>query len=277
MAQVINTNTLSLNAQLNLNKTSKALETSLQRLSSGLRINSSKDDAAGLAISTRLTSQSNGMNQAARNANDAISLTQIAEGGMQETTNVLQRMRDLAVQAANGTNNSADRTSINNEMDELISELDRISTNTTFNQQTILDGTFATTGMSFQIGANAGQTLSVNIASVSSNALSVDTLDVSGTTGAGATAAITAIDAALDQVSSSRSTLGAIQNRLDFTINSLQTGVEFSEAANSRIKDADFAVETAALTKNQILMQAGTAMLAQANQSTSNVLQLLQG
>jgi flagellin len=277
MAQVINTNTLSLNAQLNLSKSSQALATSLERLSSGLRINSAKDDAAGLAISTRLTSQVNGMNQAARNANDAISLSQIAEGGMQETTSVLQRMRDLSVQAANGTNNLTDRTSINNEMNQLVAELDRVASNTTFNQQTILDGTYATTGMNFQIGADAGQTISVNIADVSSAGLSVNSLNVADSTGAGASAAITAIDAALDQVSSSRSTLGAVQNRLDFTISSLQSGAEFSEAANSRIKDADFAAETADLTKNQILMQAGTAMLAQANQSTSNVLKLLQG
>ncbi|MDI1351264.1 MAG: flagellin [bacterium] len=277
MAQVINTNVLSLNAQINLGKSSKALATSLERLSSGLRINSAKDDAAGLGISTRLSSQTNGMNQAIRNANDAISLSQIAEGGMQESTNVLQRMRDLAVQAANGTNNTADRTSINNEVTQLKAELDRVSTNTTFNNQKILDGTFSSTGMSFQIGAEAGQTLSVTIGSVSSAALAVDAVDVSGADGTGASAAITAIDAALDSITSSRGQLGAVQNRLDFTISSLETAVQYSESANSRIRDADFAAETATLTKNQILVQAGTAMLAQANQSTSGVLSLLKG
>lgn len=473
MPQIINTNVMSLNAQRNLNMSSKAMATSIQRLSTGLRINSAKDDAAGLAISERMTAQIRGMNQAARNANDGISLAQVAEGAMQETTNILQRMRELAVQSANSTNNSSDRASIQSEVSQLQSELDRIALNTEFNGQRILDGSFASA--SFQVGANANQTINFAVGSVKSssmggiaqetgtevsaataaditiavgggsattvntsanftsgtykdassayakaaaindagvagvsvtatttgtqtvggiggtagdtytltingvsvysgadvataltntalrdaiNAVSdqtgviaslsggdmtltsndgsniavsesgtgwtagtdgltvtggafdgtlrgqltisapstitvggtvatvglsasiakdtvgVDAIDVS--TAAGAQTAIKRLDSALDTVTTNRAQMGALQNRFESTIANLQSVSENLSAARSRIQDADFAAETANLTKNQIMQQAGTAMLAQANSLPQSVLQLLQ-
>ncbi|MBA1227229.1 flagellin [Stutzerimonas stutzeri] len=379
MALTVNTNIASLNTQRNLSNSSNALATSMQRLSTGSRINSAKDDAAGLQISNRLTSQINGLNVAVRNANDGISLAQTAEGALQQSTNILQRMRDLSLQAANGSNNLDDRTSIQKEITALVSELDRISDTTTFGGRNLLDGTFAT--QSFQVGANANETIAVSISKMdtaslngdvyskssatSENAFAANTaartikIDVDGAgdtdvviaanatlddaittindaklgvtasktaddklvittdkagvslaitddatnavvgaptevdgtvadnqtvksinvadeTGAGAQAAIQVIDGAIAQIDSQRADLGAVQNRFDNTIANLQSIAENASAARGRIQDTDFAAETANLSKNQILQQAGTAILAQAKQLPQAVLSLLQ-
>jgi flagellin len=379
--QVINTNTASLNAQRNLSTSGSQLATSLQRLSSGLRINSAKDDAAGLAISERFTSQIRGVNQAARNANDGISLSQTAEGALAEVGNNLQRIRELAVQASNGTNNQTDRDALNAEVTQLKAEIQRVSEQTSFNGTKLLDGSF--TAVAFQVGANAGETISISsianaqVAAIGgtftrttgsfnataltgfataiaagglvlngtdvgaigaaanaqeragqlveainrvssqsgvgasydattgdvtlvSNAAVVTTGTVNDATIAGianaftgtaatstgitsvnvssftdAQLAIGQIDNALTAVNSSRAELGAIQNRFSSVVTNLQTSSENLSASRSRIRDADYAKETAELTRGQILQQAGTAMLAQANQLPQNVLSLL--
>jgi flagellin len=386
MPQVINTNVMSLNAQRNLSTSGGALATALQRLSSGLRINSAKDDAAGLAIAERFTTQIRGLNQAARNANDGISLAQTGEGALAEITNNLQRIRELAVQAANSTNSASDREALNQEVEQRLAEIERVASQTSFNGQKILDGSFGTAA--FQVGANAGQTISIGlntsmkkdaIGQVAISTSTVDVTDIDGdgdpadawsadaplsiadddftiavgdgdavqltgdydtaqdlvdainskvegasawvdadnhvvlasaedltvvlandaatnlagladTTVAADTDFLTAVsvetagdanetivrvDAALTSVSSLRSTLGAIQNRFESTITNLTTAAENLTASRSRIQDADFAQETAALTRAQILQQAGTAILAQANAVPQNVLSLL--
>ncbi len=378
MPQTINTNIASLNAQRNLNSSQSVLNTSLQRLSSGLRINSAKDDAAGLAISERMTAQIRGLNQAGRNASDGISLAQTAEGALTEVTNMLQRIRELAVQSRNATNSTNDRAALDTEAQQLRSEINRIASQTQFNGVNLLDGSFA--NQAFQVGANAGQTITVSdivnandtalgtysaasvtgaaataftaitagdltINTVSVGAVALDTsateraagirdainsvadqtgvyarndtattvtlvsttgnivvafagasattattgltaatttattatgfgtLDVSTT--AGADTAITQMDAALDAVNTARATLGAIQSRFESVVASIQTTSENLSSARSRIQDADFAMETAALTRAQVLQQAGVAMLAQANAVPQNVLALL--
>lgn len=383
--QGINTNVMSLNAQRNLTSSSSSLSTSIQRLSSGLRINSAKDDAAGLAISERFSSQIKGLNQAQRNANDGISLAQTAEGALGTVTNNLQRIRELAVQSANATNSSSDRAALQTEAAQLLSEIDRVANQTSFNGVKLLDGSFSSAV--FQVGANAGETISVsglvdsNIAALgsvtaatgqSSAVTAIDTLtavgagalvingtdvgagigaagsaqqrvgqvvdainnystttgvnaaydsatnrivltsganivatgtddgsltgfDVTGADGdataattagltglsvasyAGASLAIQQVDSALSQVNSARATLGAIQNRFESVVSNLSTTSENLSAARSRIQDTDFAAETANLTRAQILQQAGTAMLAQANSAPNNVLSLLRG
>ena len=384
MPQIINTNMLSLNAQRNLNQSQNAQASAIQRLSSGLRINSSQDDAAGLAISERFTTQIRGMSQAARNAQDAVSLSQTAEGALASVTNNLQRMRELAVQSANGSNSQGERDALQLEFDQLRQEINRISAQTAFAGVKLLDGTFA--NVSFQVGANAGETLSISsLANVSSTALGtysaasvtgvaatgftaitagdltidgptsaagvslgaistaadataraaqirtavnavssqtgVYAVEGSGTTvqlwsagaitvglagtattaNTGLTAATTAatnqtgfntvsiatvtganqalvqMDGALSSVASSRATMGAIQSRFEALISNLQITSENLTASRSRIQDADFAEETAKLTRAQILQQAGTAMLAQANSAPQNVLSLLRG
>jgi len=267
MSAVINTNIASLNAQNNLNSSKMSLDQSIQRLSSGLRINSSKDDAAGLAIATRMDSQIRGATVAVRNANDAISFSQTAEGGLAQQTDALQRMRELAVQAANGSNNSGDRANLDAEFQQLSSEVSRLSTATTFNGNAV----FGSTAITFQIGANTTDTLSV--AGVAAGSIA-GTATVSSASDA--QAAITAIDAALDSVNTTRATLGATQNRFQSVVNSLNVAIENQSAAKSRIMDTDFAAETANMTRNQILQQAGTAMLAQANSLPNSVLKLLQ-
>ena len=273
MPQVINTNFSSLNTQRALNRTSSALETTLARLSSGFRINTAKDDAAGLAISERLTSQIRGLNQAARNANDAISLAQTAEGGLVEITNNLQRIRELAVQAANGTKSSSDRAALQTEVSQRLAEITRIADQTQFNNINLLDGSFAST--SFQVGANAGQQISLqSVADFDATGLSVNAVSVA--TAAGAGSAITAIDTALTTVNTQRATFGAIQNRFESTIANTQNAAENLSAARSRIRDTDFAAETAELTRAQILQQAGISVLAQANANPQSVLALLQ-
>lgn len=386
MPQVINTNVMSLNAQRNLSTSGGALASALQRLSSGLRINSAKDDAAGLAIAERFTTQIRGLNQAARNANDGISLAQTGEGALAEITNNLQRIRELAVQSANSTNSVSDREALNQEVEQRLAEIERVASQTSFNGQKILDGSFGSAA--FQVGANAGETISIglstsmkkdaigqvaiatgtvdvtdpdadpdtddfvsadNVLTIADDDFSIavgdgdavqltgdyesvqDLVDAINSKVAGASAWIDAdnhvviassedldftlandaadllagvadvtvaadtdfltavsvetagdanttivrVDAALTAVSSLRSTLGAIQNRFESTITNLTTAAENLTASRSRIQDADFAQETAALTRAQILQQAGTAILAQANAVPQNVLSLL--
>ena len=387
MAAVINTNVVSLNAQRNLNSSQGALATSLQRLSSGLRINSAKDDAAGLAISERMSSQIRGLNQAVRNANDGISMSQTAEGALGEVGNNLQRIRELAVQSRNASNSASDRTALNNEVQQLKDEIDRVASTTAFNGIKLLDGSF--TNQAFQVGANVGETISIsslvnaqsaalgttttyatsvagalvtdvtspvgdidagdleingvavgaitaggtatlqgdavaaainaisgstnvtaaNVAGVvtltstasagidvvmtgtatlANTGLTDDTtaaiatvvagftsLDISST--AGADTAIASMDSALSALNAGRADLGAYQNRFSSAVSNLQTTAENLTASRSRIVDADFAAETATLSRNQVLQQAGTAMLAQANAIPQSVLALLRG
>ncbi|MBB86783.1 flagellin [Abyssibacter sp.] len=378
--QVINTNVMSLNAQRNLNNSQDMLATSMQRLSTGLRINSAKDDAAGLAISERFTAQIRGLDQAARNANDGISLAQTAEGALGEVTNNLQRIRELAVQSSNATNNNTDRAALQTEVGQLLEEINRVADTTTFNGVNVLDGSFS--GASFQVGANAGETITVSsivdantaamgsvtqasvsvaasgitgfatgiaaggvtvngvdigaVASASSaaeragqlvdaiNEVSQQTdvgasydsatgqitlvsdaaITIAGTTDsatvagwangsvgtpatstgidtlsvasyAGAQLGIQLVDSALDTINTARASLGAVQSRFESVVASVQVQSENLSASRSRIQDADFAKETAALTRGQILQQAGTAMLSQANSAPQSVLSLL--
>jgi flagellin len=281
MAQTINTNLPSLTAQRNLSASQSQLSTSIGRLSSGLRINSAKDDAAGLAIANRMDSQARGMNVAIRNSMDGISLAQTAEGGLGKVSDMLQRMRELAVQSSNATNTSTDRDSLNNEFRQLADEIDRTLNATKFNGQAILSG--GAGSQVFQIGSDntSYDQLTVatqNMATATNIAAVTGTVGViSGTTGSAAQAMISAIDLALTSVNSERSTYGAVQNRFEAIIANLQVASENQTAAKSRIMDADFAAETAALTRTQILQQAGTAMLAQANPLPQQVLQLLKG
>ena len=384
MAAIINTNVISMNAQRNLNGSQNALATTLQRLSSGLRINGAKDDAAGLAISERMTSQIRGLNQAIRNSNDGISMSQTAEGALGEIGNNLQRIRELAVQSRNASNSASDRTALNNEVQQIKAEIDRVASTTTFNGIKLIDGTFA--GQPFQVGANVGETINIGsivnaqstslgttttytstVAGVANSAQSaIDagdltingvsvgaiaaganitaqgdniaaainavknatgvtavnaagvltltgtssagiTIGVSGTatvantgltdatavaatattvagfaslaidTTANADTAIASMDSALSALNAARADLGAYQNRFSSAVSNLQTASENLSASRSRIMDADFAAETASLSRNQVLQQAGTAMLAQANAMPQSVLSLLRG
>lgn len=269
MPQIVNTNVASLNAQRNLNMSQGSLNTALQRLSSGLRINSAKDDAAGLAISERMTTQIRGLNQAARNANDGISLAQVAEGDMAEITNNLQRIRELAVQSSNATNSASDRAALDAEAQALIAEIGRTVSASSFNGTALLDGSTPT--LTFQVGANSGQTIDVTSVDLSGVTAALGNV----TTFADAQTMIDSVDAQLTIVNSGRADLGAVQNRFESVVRSVQTTSENVSASRSRIQDADFAQETAALTRAQILQQAGTAMLAQANSAPQNVLSLL--
>jgi len=277
MAMSINTNVLSLTAQRNASASQGLLQTAIERLSSGLRINSAKDDAAGLGISVRMDSQSRGMEVAARNAADGISLAQTAEGGLGKVSDMLQRMRELAVQSANATNTTADRTSLNNEFTQMTAEISRTLSATKFNGLAIIGADAAT--QTFQVGANTGDVIAVTTNNMVTNS-SVSTAIASTsaiTTAAAATTAITNIDAALSAVNTERSTYGAMQNRFDTVIGVLQVSIENQKAASSRIMDTDFAVETARMTRAQIMQQAGTAMIAQANAAPQSVLSLLRG
>ena len=283
MPLTINTNIASLNAQRNLNMSQGSLATSMQRLSSGLRVNSAKDDAAGLAIAERMNAQVRGMNVAVRNANDGISMSQTAEGALSQVGNALQRMRELAVQARNSTNSSSDKDSLNKEFAQLQAEISRVIGGTTFNGKHILGAD--ATSLVFQIGANTTADDTITIATKN---MSLDTtitavtnsstalIDASATSGAIGTV-INNIDKALDSINDTRATFGATQSRFDAIITNLQVGVENQSAARSRIMDADFAAETANMSRAQVLQQAGTAMVAQANQLPNQVLKLLQG
>nr|WP_320049404.1 flagellin [uncultured Desulfuromonas sp.] len=254
-------------AQQNLNK-------SMERISSGLRINSAQDDAAGLAISDRFNSQVRGINQAIRNANDGYSLVQTADGALGESTTILQRMRELAVQSSNGIYNDADRASMNSEFSQLQSELDRIAGTTSFNGQKLLNGDMAESGMTFQVGADAGEQITVQVDGASQQDLG--TTDLNVLSQSGAQSSLAAIDDALSRVSGTRGELGAVQGRFESVIANLGDVAENMTAANSRIADADMAEEVSAMTRNRILEQAGIAMQTQANQSAKTVLGLLQ-
>ncbi len=281
MSATINTNVTSLNAQRNTSVSQMSLNVAMQRLSSGLRVNSAKDDAAGLAIAERMNAQVRGMNVAMRNANDGISMAQTAEGALAKVGDALQRMRELAVQARNGTNSDSDKNSLNKEFLELQKEINRVLGGTAFNDKKILgaDGT----NFSFQIGANTDSedTITVAFENMVSNtdvsAVTVTTATIACTADASAIASvIDNIDTALDTINDKRATFGATQSRFDAVIATLQVAVENQAAARSRIVDADFAVETANLSRAQILQQAGNAMIAQANQLPQLVLRLLQ-
>ncbi|MCO5341369.1 flagellin A [Aeromonas veronii] len=302
MGLYINTNVSSLNAQRNLMNTTKSLDTSYTRLASGLRINSAKDDAAGLQISNRLTSQINGLDQGNRNANDGISVAQTAEGAMDEITSMLQRMRTLAQQSANGSNNTDDRVALQQEYTQLITEIDRVAKDTTFGGQNLLNGNYFGT---FQVGADAGQTITFKMTSAftlngiatatkgSATVQSVATADkysVTKSTTAATTTSVGSIQTAsaaqlamanldfmIKVVDSKRAELGAVQNRFDSTIRNQANVSENVSAARSRIRDADFATETANLTKQNILQQAASTILSQANQRPQSALSLLQG
>lgn len=303
MAMYINTNTSSLNAQRNLMNTNKSLDTSYTRLASGLRINSAKDDAAGLQISNRLTSQINGLDQGNRNANDGISVAQTAEGAMDEVTSMLQRMRTLAQQSANGSNNTDDRTALQQEYTQLMTEIDRVAKDTTFGGQNLLNGGYVG---SFQVGADAGQTITFRMttaftisgmASATSGSAEVTTTSSGepylvtpkpGTAvtsasmssiqaASSAQSAMANLDYMIKVVDSKRAELGAVQNRFDSTIRNQANISENVSAARSRIRDADFATETANLTKQNILQQAASTILSQANQRPQSALSLLQG
>jgi len=275
MSLRINTNLAAMNAHRQLSMNDDALSKSLQRLSSGMRINSAQDDAAGLAISQRMLSQIQGTDQAQRNAQDAISILQTAEGALSTTQSVLQRMRELAVEAANDTLTTSDRSNLATEMSQLSSELDRIATATDFNTKKLLDGSQSVSGLTFQIGANAGQTLNITIATATSTALTLQTgnIDISSTGSASTT--IVNIDSALTVISTQRANMGAVMSRLQNTISNLGIASENISAAKSRISDLDMASEVVNMSRNQILTQSAQAMLSQANQSSQGVLQLL--
>jgi flagellin len=269
----VNTNISAMTAQRNLGNVSSRLQGNFARLSSGLRIASAADDAAGLGISERMRADIRSYSVAARNAQDVISLVQTAEGALNEASGILTRMRELSVQAANGTLSSNDRGTLNTEFGQLVSELDRIAGSTNFNGVSLLDGNSST--LSIQVGINAGtnDVVSVSIVDATASTLGVSGLDVSSSSGA--SSAISAIDSAINTISTSRGTLGAQQNRLDSTLRSILNVRENTSAAESRIRDVDVAYETADLTRNSILQQAATAVLAQANTQPQLALSLL--
>ncbi|NRQ42326.1 flagellin FliC [Rheinheimera sp. YQF-2] len=274
MALYVNTNTSSLNAQRQLFNSGNSLDTAFKRLSSGFRINSAADDAAGLQISNRLTSQINGLDQAARNANDGISLAQVAEGAMEEITNSLQRIRTLAIQSQNGINSSTDRAALQKEVTALKAEMSRVASTTQFGVTNLLAGGFSA---SFLVGANAGQNIDIKLSRTGgygTNALGLSALSVSSV--GGASAALALIDTAIGVIDGTRADLGAIQNRFQSTIRNLTNISENVSGARSRIRDTDFAKETAELTRTQILQQTSTTVLAQANQRPQAALSLLQ-
>ena len=278
MAQIINTNIMSLNAQRNLSATQSALATSVQRLSTGLRVNSAKDDAAGLAIAERMNTQVRGMNVAIRNANDAISLSQTAEGSLSKINDMGQRMRELAVQSANATNSDSDRKNLDAEYQALAQEIKRNLAGAAFNGTKL----FATAAaLTFQVGANAATTdqITINTENLAGDAKFIAVIGNNKPDGiatvTAASAALGKLDDMLALVNSKRAEFGATQNRFEAVIQTLQVSAENQTAARSRIMDADFASETAALTRAQVLQQAGTSMLSQANSLPNNVLSLL--
>ena len=284
---VVNTNANASIAQNALARNERAMNTAMERLSTGQRINSASDDAAGLAIGSRMTSQIRGLETGIRNANDAISMISTADGALIEVTNMLQRMRELALQASNGTTTSADRAYLSSEYANLLSEIDRIAENTQWNGKTILNHTStASSTFAYQVGANGGQTIAVDFGNMTDTVSGVFTelkashSVITSTTTASAitqgTSAVVAVDAAITAVNSQRATFGAAMNQLTYAVDNLSNVKVNAEASRSRIMDADYAVETSELARTQIISQAGTAMLAQANQLPQTVLSLLQ-
>ena len=269
---VVQHNLSAMNTNRQMGVVTSALQKSTEKLSSGYKINRAGDDAAGLSISEKMRSQIRGLNKASDNAQDGISLIQVAEGALNETHSILQRMNELATQAANDTNTSTDRTAIKAEIDQLTSEINRIQSTTQFNTQNLLDGKF--TGKNLQVGSLKGQTIQISISNMNAKTLGVSGLKVDKNSTAGIS--MSKIQAAIDKVSTQRSNLGALQNRLEHTINNLDTTSENTSAAESRIRDTDMADEMVRYSKNNILSQAGNSMLAQANQQTQGVLSLLQ-
>ncbi|MBV2180180.1 MAG: flagellin FliC [Castellaniella sp.] len=278
---VINTNYLALVSQNNLLKSQNSLGSAIQRLSSGLRINSAKDDAAGQAIANRFTSNINGLTQAARNANDGISIAQTTEGSLNEINNNLQRVRQLAVQAYNGTNSQADLDSINAEIKQRMAEIDRVASQTQFNGKQVLDGSTTGAGIDIQVGANDSQTINIKGTDARTSTLLSGATVLSAASGlatasgAVVSGALAEIDSAINKVDSMRSDLGAVQNRFESTVANLNNTITNLSASRSRIEDADYATEVSNMTRAQILQQAGTAVLAQANQVPQSMLSLL--
>lgn len=267
---VINTNVSALRAQNASRMASNSLGTAMERLSSGKRINGAKDDAAGLAIATRMDAKVRGLNQAVRNANDGISLAQTAEGAMSEISNILVRMRELAVQSANGSAVQSDRDAIKAESDALVAQIGDISGRTDFNGTTLID---AAKTVSIQTGVESGETVDIDLVAMDATGLGIAAVDLS--TATGASTALDLLDTAIDTVATERANIGAVQNRLDATVNNLTSTATNLTEAKSRIEDADFSAESTKLASAQILAQASTAMLAQANQSQQGVLNLL--
>ena len=271
----INNNMMAMNSHRQLGINNNAGSKSMEKLSSGFRINRAGDDAAGLSISEKMRAQVRGLNQASRNAQDGISLIQTAEGALNETQAILQRMRELAVQAANDTNVTKDRDAVKEELSTLVAEIDRIANSTTFNQKKLLNGDLSTAAANFQIGADCGVSMELTIGTMNATALTVNNIANSVASFTNATAAIETINVAIEKVSEQRSKLGAAQNRLEHTIKNLDNASENVQASESRIRDVDMAKEMMEFTKNNILQQAAQAMLAQANQAPQGVLQLL--
>ncbi len=270
MSIVVNTNIGSLNAQRSLAESSRELATAMERLSSGKKINSAADDAAGFAIAERMTAQVRGLNMATKNANDGLAMLSTIENATNDVTDMLQRIRELTVQAANDTNGSADRGYLQAEVDSLVAEIDRVSSNTVYNNKVVLDGSLSG---KIQVGTDSGQTIDFSISSIASTDLGIDALDLSDA--ANAATALTALDTAIEQMAGDRAGYGALANRLEYTVSNLMNVAEFTTAARSRIEDADFAAESARLAKAQVLQQTGTAMLAQANASSQLAIQLI--
>ena len=268
---VVQHNLQAMNANRQLNITTTAQGKSTEKLSSGYRVNRAGDDAAGLAISEKMRNQIRGLDKASKNAEDGISLIQVAEGALNETHSILQRMNELATQAANDTNTSTDRTAIQNEMDQLTSEINRIQSTTQFNTMNLIDGSFSSKNL--QVGSLSGQKIEITISNMNASSIGVSGLSVSSFSAAGS--AMKSVQSAIDIVSAQRAKLGALQNRLEHTIANLDTASENTSAAESRIRDTDMAKEMVTYSKNNILAQAGQSMLAQANQSTQGVLSLL--
>jgi flagellin len=277
---IINHNLTAMNAYRNLASVNERVDKNMEKLSSGMRINRAADDAAGLAISEKMRGQIKGLNMATKNSQDGISLIQTAEGALNETHSILQRMRELSVQSANDTNTTEDREKLQLEMNQLRQELDRVSTSTEFNTRKLLTGEYAEGGLTFHIGANKDQNVKLNIADMSATYLKVnggtDEEALSISTQEDANSSILTVNNALERVSEERANLGALQNRLEHTINNLRVSGENLQSAESRIRDADMANEMVSLNKDKIISQSGTAMLAQANAKSQSVLQLLQ-
>ena len=270
MSLVVNTNIGSLNAQRSLASSSNELATAMERLSSGKKINSAADDAAGFAIAERMTAQVRGLNMATKNANDGLSMLAVIENATNDVTDMLQRMRELAVQAANDTNSATDRGYLQKEADALLAEINRVASQTQYNGQTVLDGTYQ--NKAIQVGTDAGQTVSFSVAGIDTGALGLSSnIDLVNN----ASSALASISSAIEQVSGQRAEYGALQNRLEYTVSNLMNVSEFTTAARSRIEDADFAAESARLAKAQVLQQTGTAMLAQANASSQLAISLI--